>query len=134
MERNDENYCMLFLKHTCNWFVRQVINVYCFIICRNSTSKECDNNESVNIEAFLEEYSDILLEDHKELILEYYNFLITYTNEVKKSSKFGNHYISCPWSSDTTSSGPDTCACYYVDSYKEKLAKLVNWYKKFVNK
>lgn len=87
-----------------------------------------------DVERFLDEYSNILMEEHREDILRYQSFLNKYLNVSKTSSRFGTHFISCSWAYDTATSGPDTCACYYVDSYKEKLMELVNWYKKNVNK
>lgn len=84
-----------------------------------------------HIEKFLENYADMLRDEHKDSILKYHSFLKKYWGVPKMSSKFGYHFISCPWADDTTTSGPDTCPCYYVDSYNKKLYEIVNWYEKY---
>lgn len=81
-------------------------------------------------ECFLENYFEVLRDEHKELILDYYSFLKKYWNVPKVISKFGNHLRTCSWSDDSTTSGPDTCPCYYFDSYTEKLNKIIDWYEK----
>lgn len=80
------------------------------------------------IENFLEKFFDILRNEHKELVLEYYEFLLKYWDVSKKTSIFGTHFATCPWSNDSTTSGPDSCPCYYFDSYSEKLNEIVDWY------
>lgn len=88
----------------------------------------------IDIEKFLEDYSDILLEDHKETILHHHLFLNEYSGTEKVVSKFGLHFVNCLWAQDTTTSGPDTCACCYLEMYRDELKKLMNWYIKYVNK
>lgn len=44
-------------------------------------------------------------------------FLESYFNRELKESVFGKHYITCPWSSSLTKTGPDTCECCYVSMY-----------------
>ena len=87
-----------------------------------------------DIDKFLQNYSNILLDEHKEMILNYQSFLNKYINQPKITSRFGNHFTQCPWAQDTAISGPDSCECYYECRYKEKLLQLVNWYEKYVNK
>lgn len=87
-----------------------------------------------DIETFLQDYSNVIWDEHKEEIMKYYNYLLQYENIKKTTSKFGKHFECCSWSNDTTTSGPDTCGCYYVDSYKEKLTRVVYWYKANTNK
>lgn len=80
------------------------------------------------IEGFLEKYMDILRDEHKETILDYYSFLIKFRNVRKQTSIFGNHFVSCPWSSDSATTGPDTCHCYYFLSYSKELEEIMDWY------
>lgn len=87
-----------------------------------------------DVDRFLNEYSIVLLEEHREDILRYHTFLRKYENVPKTSSKFGIHFTICPWAYDTATCGPDTCGCCYADTYEERLMKIVNWYKKNVNK
>lgn len=83
---------------------------------------------------FLNKYSDILWKDHKDDILFYRSFLMKYLNVPQTTSRFGIHFITCPWAHDTATDGPDTCSCHYVDSYDKKLNKIINWYERNVNK
>lgn len=84
----------------------------------------------MDIKQFLVDYKDILLEEHKKEIEHYYKFLKPYINRKKVTSKFGEHYISCPWARDTTTCGPDTCECYNVEQYRGKMLSLIGLYRR----
>lgn len=82
------------------------------------------------IDHSLENYINILRDEHKELILDYHSFLLKFHDVQKVTSIFGNHFATCPWSSDSTTSGPDSCSCYYFHTYIKKLNEIMDWYEK----
>lgn len=86
------------------------------------------------IETFLKKFSEILRNEHRELISKYYTFLLKYWDVPTITSTFGTHFETCPWSNDSTASGPDTCSCYYFDSYSKKLNEIVDWYESILQK
>lgn len=87
----------------------------------------------MDINQFLQEFEGVLLDEHKARIMEIHNFLSGYIGEAKKTSIFGEHYISCLWANDTTTYGPDTCVCFYVESNIKEFKRLERFYKRIVN-
>lgn len=83
----------------------------------------------MNIEQFLNEFFDIICDEHKEEIEQHWEFLKTFINVDKVNSKYGEHYVSCPWSKNDATEGPDTCDCYYVDMHLKRVLYLINFYK-----
>lgn len=77
---------------------------------------------------FLENYINILRDGDKTLVLDYYTFLKKFGNVPKVSSIFGDHFTTCPWSDDSTTTGPDTCSCHCYDIYIDKLNEIMDWY------
>lgn len=84
----------------------------------------------MNIPKFLKDFSNVLFEEHKDRIERRYHFLKQYENVEKKVSKYGVHYINCPWSNNNATSGPDTCGCHDVDCYNQEIQQLINFYQK----
>lgn len=84
----------------------------------------------MDIKQFLLDYKNILLEEHREEIEHYYKFLKPYESRKKVTSKFGEHYISCPWARDSTTCGPDTCECHNVEQYRERMLRLIKLYQR----
>lgn len=84
----------------------------------------------MDLEQFFKDYKNILIEEHKEEIEHYHNFVKPYISREKVASKFGEHYISCPWARDTTTSGPDTCECCNVEQYRRGMQRLMRLYQR----
>lgn len=84
------------------------------------------------IDKFLKDYAEVLRDDHKEVILEHLDFLREYWKVPKTLSKFGDHFTTCPWSKDSTTSGPDSCPCYYIDIYSKRINEIVVWCEKYL--
>lgn len=82
----------------------------------------------MNIKKFLDDYSNVLLEEHKDTVEKRYKFLQQYENVDKVNSKYGEHYVNCPWSSNSATEGPDTCACHTVEWYNQEIQRLINFY------
>lgn len=85
-------------------------------------------------EEFIIEFDYLLLDEHREEFLRYIAFLKPYFNMEQVKSKYGTHYISCPWSKDNTTSGPDTCECCDTPRIVKKLEKLMHFYYRIRNK
>ena len=52
-------------------------------------------SSNIDIEGLLGEYRDIILEEHREKLVKYREFLKPYINVKKKESIFGQHYENC---------------------------------------
>lgn len=83
-----------------------------------------------NIEKFIEEYKHILLEEHILELQRIGVFLKPYELQEEVTSIHGSHFSRCPWSSNRTFEGPDSCACGLVSLYRNELNKIVNLYKR----
>ena len=95
--------------------------------CKNTLSYE-------DIHDFMEEYNDLLLEEHYATFNKHNNFLKKYRTMEQRHTRYGLHYISCSWAYDDTTSGPDTCECIDVIRVSREMMKLMNLYKRLKNK
>lgn len=86
--------------------------------------------EYFDLNAFLQQYNNILFEEHAEEIVECYNFLKVYKKKKILTSSEGEHYELCCWAYDTTTSGPETCDCWHVRQKYKSLVKLLKMYKR----
>lgn len=83
------------------------------------------------VDHFLDNYINSLRDGDKSSIMDYHSFLLKFGNAPKIiTSIYGKHLTSCPWSKDSARTGPDTCSCYYFNTYTEKLNKIMDWYEK----
>lgn len=88
----------------------------------------------IKFEEFIDEFEEVLLEEHYHEILRYLEFLKPYYRMKKVKSIYGEHYATCCWAKDTTKSGPDTCECCHVPKIIKRLEKLVHFYYRLRNK
>lgn len=87
-----------------------------------------------NIASFLNKYSEFL--DYETTIK--LEKVLKELKAAKKSgtriSKFGNHYTTCMWSDNATTSGPDTCECVSLNfKYRDAEESIENFKKTFDN-
>ena len=84
----------------------------------------------MDLEKFLMKFKDILLDDHKAELHRLNGLVEKYRNQAIVFSKYGKHYESCVWSSDSAQMGPDTCECHHVKTAEIKIKKIFDLYQK----
>lgn len=82
------------------------------------------------IDIFLKDFDNLLLDEHRLQIMKYRDFLNEYRSFPIKSSIYGEHYSCCVWSDSEAKCGPDTCACFHVHKYLKDFKRLEIFYKK----
>lgn len=90
--------------------------------------------EIIDVENFLRNNNNFILLEHQAEILEYISYIKSFINMDMQTTKHGCHYISCPYSSENTSDGPDTCKCCKVEIIQKNLCKIINLYKRLLKK
>lgn len=86
----------------------------------------------MDIDKFLDDFDYILLDEHRQQIMTYRNFLSNYKGFFKVTSVYGEHYSCCMWANDNTTHGVDTCACHYAYQYTHEFEKLKFFYHKMI--
>lgn len=86
------------------------------------------------INNFLIDNKENLLDEHLKEILECHSKLCKYVNVSLIENKYGNHYSNCCWSSNSCQDGVDTCACYMVANIIGRTKKLMLLYNKLNKK
>lgn len=82
------------------------------------------------IEVFLNQFEDMLFEDHLQRLQILKNTLEDLEDKELIYSKYGFHYKLCPWSDDDATEGPDTCQCHKLPILKqEALDLMLKYYK-----
>ena len=82
----------------------------------------------MNIPIFFEQFSQILLDEHKNQIEASYQFHKQYENIGKIKSIYGEHYTNCPWAYDDATEGQDTCGCHDVQRCNQEIQDLMKFY------
>lgn len=81
------------------------------------------------IQNFLQKHQDDIFEEHIDYFRSAANYLQKH-DVPKIKSKYGEHYIICPWSHDDVTYGPDTCSCFRVDTVLIGSKQLILRYEK----
>lgn len=92
------------------------------------------NKMLINVDRFLEKYSNVILDDHKNLIIRYHTYLKKLQGIRQVLSKHGWHYTTCVWAYDWSIVGPNTCRCQYAKNYRGKLEEILDLYETNINK
>ena len=81
------------------------------------------------IKNFMERRKDIILDDDHKAIFEKFQVMCNKVENVPlKMSAHGVHYVTCIWSKDYATEGPDTCMCTNLILIRDKCIKLMNLY------
>jgi len=96
--------------------------------------QHADRTSDNDIENFLEEYSDLLLDEHRTTLEKHHSFLKKYRTMEQRHTQYGVHYICCCWAHPGATPGPDTCECIDIIRVTKEMIRLMNFYKRFKNK
>lgn len=77
---------------------------------------------------FMKAHEHDLTEGHHEYLTGCLSFLKMFINVPSIISKYGCHFVNCPWSKNLCQDGPDTCACYLIENRIFKVKKLMLLY------
>lgn len=80
----------------------------------------------MNIKQFLKEYKHILLDEHREKIMNYNKYIKLYTRMLRDMSNYEEHNAGCERGYDTIDISPNSL----LEEYTALLDELVSWYKK----
>lgn len=83
------------------------------------------------IESFRLKYEGDIFEEHIEYLQKALKYMQKYRGVEKRDSKYGDHYTNCPWSNDETTCGPDTCSCFFLDSYATRVNEIISRYEAY---
>ena len=100
-----------------------------------STKNNIDFQRVRQVLCFVLRYkSNGLIEEHSEECEKYLEKMLMLIERGNRVSKYGNHYLTCPWSNDEALDGPDTCECNDMKRKFRNIEKLINLYKRIGNK
>lgn len=80
------------------------------------------------IDGFLSYIGDSIFDEHIDRLKYLKSVFIDLSNQKKMTSRFGEHFSSCAWSSDVAEAGPETCRCCFISTYKAEALKLMTRY------
>lgn len=89
---------------------------------------------NINVEDFLKEFNEILLDEHREIVFKYQRKYHELVVSGESTSNLGTHYNRCAMSRNEAQEDPDNCRCQHIRFEFTIVAKLIKFYKRIVNK